>query len=87
MCGKCDELDGKIEHYRKLASATYDRLALDGIADRIKEIEAQQAQLHPACAVCKSPMGLVVSITDPRTSDRVRHFECPKCRNMAFIRK
>ena len=47
VCDKCDELDGKIEHYRKLASAITDRLALDGIADRIKEMEAQKVQLHP----------------------------------------
>jgi hypothetical protein len=42
MCEKCVELDGKIEHYRKLASALSDRLATEGIADRIKEMEAQK---------------------------------------------
>jgi hypothetical protein len=47
MCDKCDELDGKIEHYRKLASAVSDRLTLDGIADRIKEMEAQKVQFPP----------------------------------------
>jgi hypothetical protein len=47
MCDKCDELDGKIEHYRKLASAVSDPLTLDGIADRIKEMEAQKVQFHP----------------------------------------
>jgi hypothetical protein len=47
MCDKCDVLDAKIEHYRKLASAITDRLALDGIADRIKDMEAQKVQFHP----------------------------------------
>jgi hypothetical protein len=47
MCDKCDELDGKIERYRKLASAVSDWLTLDGIAERIKEIEAQKVEFHP----------------------------------------
>jgi hypothetical protein len=47
MCDKCDELDGKIEHYRKLASALSDPLTLDGIAGLIKEMEAQKVQFHP----------------------------------------
>jgi hypothetical protein len=47
MCDKCDELDGKIERYRKLVSAISDCLTLDGIADRIKEIEAQKVKFHP----------------------------------------
>jgi hypothetical protein len=47
MCDKCDELDGKIERYRKLTSAISDWLTLDGIADRIKEIEAQKVKFHP----------------------------------------
>ena len=47
MCDKCDVLDAKIEQYRKLASAITDRLALDGIADRIKDMEAQKVQFHP----------------------------------------
>ena len=47
MCDKCVELDGKIEHYRKLASAISDRLTIEGIADRIKAMEAQKVQFHP----------------------------------------
>jgi hypothetical protein len=47
MCDKCDELDVRIDHYRKLATAITDRLTLDGIADRIKEMEAEKVQLHP----------------------------------------
>jgi hypothetical protein len=47
MCDKCDVLDAKIEHYRKLTSGIFDRLTLDGIADRIKEMVAQKVRLHP----------------------------------------
>jgi hypothetical protein len=47
MCDKCDKLDVRIERYRKLAKAITDRLTLDAIANRIKEMEAQKAQLHP----------------------------------------
>ena len=54
MCDKCLELDGKIEHYRKLATGISDRLTSEGIADRIKEMEAQKAQLHPE-QICKRP--------------------------------
>jgi CRP/FNR family transcriptional regulator, cyclic AMP receptor protein len=38
-----------------------------------------------ACVVCQSPMGLAASMTDPMTSDRVRLFECPKCRNTVSV--
>ena len=31
MCEKCVELDGKIDHYRLLASRLTDQLTLDGI--------------------------------------------------------
>jgi hypothetical protein len=46
MC-KCDELDRKIEHYRKLAPDISDPLTLEGIADMIREMEAQKVQFHP----------------------------------------
>ena len=47
MCDKCVELDRKIEHYRKLASAISDRLTVEGIADLIKELEARKLKFHP----------------------------------------
>jgi hypothetical protein len=47
MCDKCVELDGKIEHYRKLASAISDRQTIEGVTSLIKEVEARKAQLHP----------------------------------------
>jgi hypothetical protein len=47
MCDKCVELDGKIEHYRKLASAISDRQTLEGLVHLIKELDARKAQFHP----------------------------------------
>ncbi len=47
MCEKCAELDVRIEHYRKLAAALSDPLTVEGIANRIKEMGAEKAKLHP----------------------------------------
>jgi hypothetical protein len=47
MCDKCVELDRKIEHYRKLSLAISDRLTVEGITDRIKEMEARKLEFHP----------------------------------------
>ena len=47
MCEKCVELDGKIEHYRRLSSRITDQPTLDGIKKLIEEINAQKAVLHP----------------------------------------
>jgi hypothetical protein len=46
MCDKCVDLDRKIEHYRKLASAISDPLTIEGVADLIKAMEARKVQLH-----------------------------------------
>ncbi|MEA3159449.1 MAG: hypothetical protein QOD95_997 [Gammaproteobacteria bacterium] len=47
MCEKCVELDGKIEHYRVLASCTTDQPILDGIKELIEQMQAQKVALHP----------------------------------------
>jgi hypothetical protein len=47
MCDKCVELDGKIEHYQRMASKTPDQSTLDGIQKLIKRMKAQKAALHP----------------------------------------
>jgi hypothetical protein len=47
MCDKCVELDEKIEHYRKLASAVSDRITVERIADLIKSMEARKLRFHP----------------------------------------
>jgi hypothetical protein len=47
MCGTCDRLDGKIEHYKKVMSAMTDQLTIERIAALVAELEAQKARLHP----------------------------------------
>lgn len=47
MCDKCDELDGKIEHYRKLAWPFPIELWLRQSQILIKEMGARKVQLHP----------------------------------------
>jgi hypothetical protein len=47
MCDKCVELDGKIEHYQRMASRITDQLTLDGIKELIARMKAQKATLHP----------------------------------------
>jgi hypothetical protein len=47
MCDRCVELDGKIEHYQRMASKTTDQSMLDGIQKLIKRMSDQKAALHP----------------------------------------
>jgi beta-phosphoglucomutase-like phosphatase (HAD superfamily) len=47
MCDKCVELDGKIEHYQRIASLITDQPVLDGIKELIARMKAQKAALHP----------------------------------------
>jgi hypothetical protein len=47
MCDKCVELDGKIEHYRRLSAGITDQRTLDGIKILIEEMQAQKVALHP----------------------------------------
>jgi hypothetical protein len=47
MCEKCVELDGKIEHYRRMSSRITDQLTRDGIQKLIEQMQARKAALHP----------------------------------------
>ena len=47
MCDKCIKLDGKIEHYQRMASRITDPDILDGIQKLIERMIAQKAALHP----------------------------------------
>jgi hypothetical protein len=47
MCDKCAELDGKIEHYQRMASRITDQPTLDGIKELIARMKAHKAALHP----------------------------------------
>lgn len=48
MCDKCVELDGKIKHYRRIASMVTDQLTLHRIKELIAQLESRKATLHPA---------------------------------------
>jgi hypothetical protein len=47
MCERCVELEGKIEHYRRLMSGITDQATLDGIKELIERMKTQKAALHP----------------------------------------
>jgi hypothetical protein len=47
MCEKCEELDRKIDHVRRLAKAGLDELTLSRFAALIEEYERQKKALHP----------------------------------------
>jgi hypothetical protein len=46
MCDACDQLDEKIEHYKKVVSAMTDQLTIERITALVAELEAQKVKLH-----------------------------------------
>jgi hypothetical protein len=46
MCEKCDELDDKIAHYKRLAVQITDKLTLDGIDQLINRLKSEKVDLH-----------------------------------------
>jgi hypothetical protein len=46
MCEKCEELEKKIERYRRLAFSINDRLTIDRLNQLIKDAEAAITALH-----------------------------------------
>jgi hypothetical protein len=47
MCEKCVIIDGKIDHYRLIASRITDQALLDGVTELIKRLNAEKDALHP----------------------------------------
>jgi hypothetical protein len=47
VCDKCIEHDGKIDHYKQIASRMEERAMLDGIKALIAGLQAEKAALHP----------------------------------------
>jgi hypothetical protein len=47
MCDKCIQLDKKIEHYERLASAMADELTVERLRESVREMRAQKNALHP----------------------------------------
>lgn len=46
MCDKCQDLEKKIERYRRLAFSINDQLTIDRFNQLVKEAEAEKAKLH-----------------------------------------
>jgi hypothetical protein len=46
MCEKCIELDGKIDHYRRLAWRVTDPRTVDGINELIEKMMTEKVALH-----------------------------------------
>ena len=47
MCSKCDELDGKIEHYQGLSRMLLDQRVIEGLEALIEKYKADKKALHP----------------------------------------
>ena len=47
MCDKCDELDKKIAHYRRIRLSIGDQITIERIEELIGDLQAQKATLHP----------------------------------------
>ena len=48
MCSRCDQLDDKLRHFRKIAARTNDKLTNDGLDALALEYEAQKRAFHHA---------------------------------------
>lgn len=47
MCDKCEEIDNRIEHYRRITRHILDREFNDRARELIAELEAEKVALHP----------------------------------------
>jgi hypothetical protein len=47
MCDNCDELDKKIEHYRRILLAIGDQITVARLAGVIGDLQTQKATFHP----------------------------------------
>lgn len=47
MCEKCDEIDVKLERYRRISLGLTDRQVLESIQILMENMKAEKAALHP----------------------------------------
>jgi hypothetical protein len=47
VCERCNEIDNKIERYKRMAKMINDRAALQAIDTIVADLEAQRLTLHP----------------------------------------
>ena len=63
MCDKCDQLEKKIEHYRRIPLSIGDPVTIERVEALIADLQAQKATLHPeqkqsgrrVYSVCQEP--------------------------------
>ena len=46
MCDRCQRLDEKIEHYKRVISAMTDQLTIERITALVLDMQTQKAALH-----------------------------------------
>lgn len=46
MCAQCDEIDKKIERFKRIASRSPDKQSKDALAGVIAELEVEKAAIH-----------------------------------------
>jgi hypothetical protein len=46
MCAKCNEIESKIAHYKRIAIHVTDQQTLDGIASLLKQMTADKASVR-----------------------------------------
>jgi hypothetical protein len=47
MCARCEEINGKLAHYREMMSFIMDKRTLDSIGILVAAMEAEKTALHP----------------------------------------
>jgi len=53
MCGKCDEIEKKIDHCRRISTLINDQLTIDRIKNLIADLETQKkVGPHSALVYC-----------------------------------
>ena len=79
MCEKCDRLDFRIEHYRKLVGPALDRLTRERVANLLNEMLAERAALH---AKSRRKVRSLEAVRDEYTWE----LECSICKLTGFAK-
>jgi hypothetical protein len=63
MCGKCAELDGKIDHYQRLSRMIDDKAVLDGIKQLIEQMTLKRPRFVPSKLSKGPPAGVTPAVS------------------------
>lgn len=47
MCAKCDDIQRRLDRYRRLGSQISDQIAVERFKTAVVELEAERAKMHP----------------------------------------